>query len=116
MLSGVPAASADHFKCYKLIQSTVQDFLPRQVTLVDQFDTELATVVRPLRFCNPVDKNGEGITDPTAHLNCYTIAPGQPFRHRFVTVRNQFGDQMLRLVRPDSLCVPAEKDGVTSAL
>jgi len=111
------ATALDHFKCYKLKQSTVT-FTPQQVTLVDQFDTEHPTVQTPYRFCNPVDKDGSGIVDPTAHLNCYTILNrgGPPFRHRKVTVTNQFGEQKLTLFRPFSLCVPAEKDGVTSAL
>src|SRR5712691_431471 len=111
------AAPLDHFKCYKLKQSTVT-FTPQQVTLVDQFGTEQPTVQTPFRFCNPVDKDGGGILDPTAHLNCYTIfnRGGPAFRNRKVTVSNQFGEQELTLVRPYSLCVPAEKDGVTSAL
>ena len=117
-LIGTSAADPlDHFKCYKLKQNTVT-FTPQQVTLVDQFDTEHPTVQTPFRFCNPVDKDGGGILDPTAHLNCYTIFDqgGPPFRHRKVTVSNQFGEQKLTLVRPESLCVPAEKDGVASAL
>ena len=118
MLHGMPAARGlDHFKCYKLQQSSVPNVVLPDVTLVDPFGTTQARVISPYRFCNPVDKNMEGIGDPTAHLNCYTITtPGQPFRHQFVTVEDQFGEQHLTLFRPDSLCVPAEKDGVMSAL
>ena len=74
---------------------------------------------RPYRFCNPVDKNTEGIRDPTAHLMCYqsrdaagTFSGG---RHR-VTVTNQFGEQSLVTIRHESLCVPAEKNDVASDL
>src|SRR4029079_8260469 len=38
------------------------------------------------------------------------------FVRRSVVTHNRFGDQTLTIVRPDSLCVPAEKDGVQSAL
>ena len=33
----------------------------------------------PFLFCNPVDKNGEGIRNPDDHLACYRALPsGQP--------------------------------------
>jgi hypothetical protein len=89
------------------------------VLLVDQFEEKLTAVLRPYRVCNPADKNGEGINDPTAHEMCYQIrdAGGQPrFLRRDVQVVNQFGEQVLTVLRPESLCVPAEKDGVPSAL
>src|SRR6185503_14848721 len=59
---------ANHFKCYRI---RTDRFQQRNVTLVDQFVTSTATVLRPDRLCNPADKNGEGIDDPTAHLMCY---------------------------------------------
>lgn len=105
-------AGDDHYKCYK---TRTDPFPRRNVTLVDQFLTTSAEVVRPLRFCNPADKNGEGINDPTAHLMCYQIREA-PFTRRSVLVRNQFGDQTLTVVKPESLCNPAEKDGVPSPL
>jgi hypothetical protein len=60
---------------------------PREITLVDQFETGVFRVVRPLSLCNPANVNGE---DPTApgdpdHLGPYQIAlvpkvcaPGSP--------------------------------------
>src|SRR5262249_60399694 len=102
-----------HFTRYKWRHTLVPEVCCPELTLVDPFGTTLAKVVTPYLFCNPVYKNMEGIGDPTAHLNCYTInTAGQPFRHQFVTVEDQFGVQHLTLFRPDSLCVPAEKDGV----
>jgi hypothetical protein len=97
-----------HFKCYKTRASPFQS---RVVTLVDQFGPSTATVVRTTRFCNPADKAGEGIPDPTAHLNCYKIRDSATARPK-VVVENQFGSQTLEVRRPDSLCTPAEKDGV----
>jgi hypothetical protein len=78
---------------------------------VDQFTTSTATVIRPVRLCNPADKNNEGIVDPTAHLMCYQIREGS-FARRDALVRNQFGDQTVTVVRPESLCNPADKDGI----
>jgi len=105
-------ADTDHYTCY---MTRAAPFARRTVSLVDQFVSTTATVVRPLRFCNPADKNGEGIVDPTAHLMCYRLS--EPFfTRRTVLVRNQFGDQTLTVVGPESLCNPAEQDGVPSPL
>jgi hypothetical protein len=105
-------AGTDHYMCYATRGS---QFAPRTVGLVDQFVGTTATVVRPLRFCNPANKNGEGIVDPTANLMCYRLTEPH-FTRRTVLVRNQFGDQTLTVIRPESLCNPAEKNGVPSQL
>jgi hypothetical protein len=97
----------DHYKCYR----SRADFDDRTVTLEDQFGPTTATVRRPDRFCNPVNKNNEGINDPTAHLNCYRIRePRGP--NRRVIVTNQIGEQRLTAGRTHSLCVPAIKDQI----
>lgn len=102
-----PPFVLDHFKCYR----TVGQIAQRSVSLTDQFGPSTATVLRPSRLCNPADKNGGGINDLTAHLMCYKLRPA-PFARRDVLVRNQFGDQTLTVVKPETLCNPAEKDGV----
>jgi hypothetical protein len=116
----LPAAAAvsDHYKCYGSRQISPA-FQRRNVTLADAFESTTETVKRPFRTCNPVDKAGEGIQDPTAHLQCYRTrrAPGTPaFVPRFVTVDNQFGEQVLYVGRSIGLCNPAEKDGIPSTL
>lgn len=82
------------------------------MTLTDQFGQTNATVVSPTRLCNPADKNGEGITDQTAHLMCYKTHDTGPIPTGDVIVGNQFGEQRLRVLVGDSLCAPAEKNGV----
>jgi hypothetical protein len=102
-----PDCGGDHYKCYK----SRAPFTQRDASLVDQFGSSTATVVRVERFCNPVNKNNEGINDPLAHLNCYRIRePRGPARD--VVVNNQFGEQRLTSTRANSLCVPAIKDQV----
>jgi hypothetical protein len=100
----------DHFKCYKT--RTDGSFVPRDVTLVDQFESTSALVEKPSRLCNPANKNNEGITDPTAHLMCYDINQATPFTPRHVLVNNQFGEQELVVTKPFQLCNPATKDEV----
>ena len=70
---------------------------------------------KPVRFCNPTGKNDEEINDPTAHLACYKMKGGANPK-REVLVRNQFGDQTVTVNKAESLCVPAEKNGVPSDL
>ncbi|MGH2688436.1 MAG: hypothetical protein ACRDKW_06475, partial [Actinomycetota bacterium] len=49
----------DHFKCYRT--RTDGSFVPRNVTLADQFEDTSALVEKPSRLCNPANKNKEGI-------------------------------------------------------
>ena len=100
-----------HFKCYGARELSFPRFNQRTVTLTDQFGTTTTDVTKPNRFCNPADKNGEGIGDPTVHGMCYRISE-PAFQHRNVLVDNQFGQQTLTVLRPESLCNPAAKDGI----
>ena len=44
----------------------------------------------PFRLCNPVDKNGEGIQDPDAHLVCYYLQPASDNLGLSIPIQNQF--------------------------
>ena len=84
-------------------------------SLVDQFQSQTPLVLLdPFLFCNPVDKNKEGILNPFDHLTCYNyIPPGTPVSGP-IPIRNQFGDDMFSsLGSPAALCVPSTKDSVT---
>src|SRR5262249_19748534 len=68
----------DHFQCYRAKQPTGSTpFVPTGVTLVDQFGSSTAGVLKPVALCNPVNKNGEDPTAPnhTEHLEGYQIRP-----------------------------------------
>ena len=101
----------DHFKCYRTYGR------PKNVPLrlSDQFQDDVtATLLRPVQFCNPVEKtHGTVVTpikNPKAHLLCYTITPTTfgPQPHR---VRNQFYPNGVTqaMATADMLCVPTEK-------
>lgn len=94
----------DHFKCYEAKGNPPNV----AVDLQDQFGAESGILVeKPEFFCNPVDKNGEGIRNPAAHLTCYKIkANGE---ERNVVTTNQFGEQTLEVEKSELLCVPSEK-------
>ena len=92
-------------------------FESRMVRLVDDLEDRNTLVESVASLCNPADKNGEGIADPTAHLACYKIkdVKGQPkFVARDVVTSDQFGNLSLRVSGAATLCVPSEKDGVSS--
>jgi len=112
-------AQPDHYKCYRSKQVAPPFAAVEGLEFTDQFESVFETVKRPLHFCNPVDKDGSGIGDPTAHLNCYKTkrVAGEPrFQKQIVNIDNQFGPQTLELKKPRGICVPAEKDMVPSAL
>jgi len=98
----------DHFKCYRTYGA------PKRVVLKlsDQFQRDTtATLLRPIEFCNPVEKthdtNVTPIKNPKAHLLCYTITP-TTFQGDAL-VRNQFGGGPMPMATADMLCVPSEK-------
>jgi hypothetical protein len=86
------------------------------VTLTDEFGSGSATILRPSHLCNPADKNGEGMIDPTAHLMCYKFVDTERTT-REIVVRNQFGTQTMTVLGAlRTLCQPAQKDMVPSFL
>lgn len=104
-----PPILADHFKCYKAEGKKVK----RTVRLEDEFGIEPRVKVKePELFCNPVSKNEEGIQNPAGHLTCYEIGDGGNHEGRRLRVRNQFGEQTLKVGGPKLLCVPSEKMSV----
>ncbi len=110
-------AVVDHYKCYKATKVAGSSaFVEQSVELADDHETKLTRVIKTTEFCNAVDKDGQGIQDPNAHLQCYQIkdAPGQTrFASTTETVDNELGSaQQLTLKKAKRLCVPTGADGV----
>jgi hypothetical protein len=107
-----PTTPLDHFQCYEVKPAF---FAGPTVTVQDQFGTLHETLRYPHRLCAAANKNGEGMQDPTHHLVGYRTKPS-PFTKRLrQTLVDQFGTQLLDVVRPDVLDVPTSKDGVSLA-
>jgi hypothetical protein len=106
--------NVDHYKCYKVRVTRGTPRFPERVivTATDQFNVALKTVKlkKPRHLCTPVDKNGEGIKNPTVHLMCY-LGSGQPKtpKHEGVFVTDQFGARRLNTIREKELCIPSLK-------
>jgi hypothetical protein len=111
----------DHFKCY---QASGEPVVKGVVTLKDQFQTSTVELLRPVLFCNPVEKvtiNSNAATAPSAvitpilhptlHLTCYLTTP-VPFQQP-VVYNNQFvmpgTVPTLLLIQSELLCVPSLK-------
>jgi len=99
---GVPL---DHYKCYRVRGARVR--VPN-VSVQTQFNPAgpvNVAIKRPRDLCFPVDKNGEGINDPTRGLMCYQVRtlPQQP-PHVWTT--DQFGSADYDLFGIRDLCVP----------
>jgi hypothetical protein len=113
-----PAVSStvDHYTCYKVKITAGTPKFPKgvQATVATQFETRLYDVKKPKRLCAPVDKNGEGVTNSSAHLMCYQVKVADlPKLTPVVGVihtQNQLGAGRLDTQREEELCVPAVKN------
>jgi hypothetical protein len=117
--SASPRATApppvDHQLCYTA--SGTQFKIPAGVRLVNQFSPNgFVPKISPglVVHCNPVAKTlptGKvfPITNPNAHLACFTIAAPTAQPTPEVVVTNQFGSAELQPSQPNLLCVPSWK-------
>jgi hypothetical protein len=111
-----PLANAvDHYECYTVRVTPGTPRFPAAgvfVTVTDQFLAQPKTLrlKRPRRLCNPVDKNGEGIKNPTAHLMCYAVSPvPPPVGRRGLFVTNQFVAGQVDTKHEQDICIPSTK-------
>lgn len=114
------ALDIDHYRCYKA--NFKKGFVynpPTGIDILDQFESATADG-RPgnrLTFCNPVNKNGEGILDPATHLTCFRLLEASS-PNVDVAIDNQFGDDQRLTVRrvkaSSSLCLPSTKTVLAS--
>lgn len=96
---------ASHFECYKAKGRKVRE----TVKLEDRFGVKPRVRVRePELLCNPVNKNDEGIKNSDSHLTCYEIRDGEDDPKRRIGVKNQFGEQILKVKGAKLLCVESE--------
>lgn len=104
----------NHYKCYFCDGPAIN----QQVLLTDQFGPWNTTVMFPRFFCNPVEKQVQGlppnlIRDPNQHYICYEFQPEDPNPHT-ATITDQFVVNHATELRPSRyLCVPTLKHGIT---
>jgi hypothetical protein len=106
----------DHYKCYKVrVTPGTPRFARREVTVADQFTSPPKRVLlrKPRHLCIPVDKQGEGVQNPAAHLLCYLAKPvrgeQRHVRQIGVDLANQLGTLQSDTVKERELCIPSQK-------
>jgi hypothetical protein len=105
----VPSPSPDgenHFQCY--LVEELEPFQDREVELRDHLVDTTTAVVQTRLFCDPADKNHEGIVDKDRHLACYELRDEVTVGTN-VLISNQFGRRKLSISPARSLCVPSVK-------
>ena len=113
LMTSVQAAEGpkgvDHYLCYEPLDLSAHAAV--KVRFRDQFGAGDGIVMKPVRLCNPVDKNGQGIVNKRAHLVCYYFdlqnLPGAK-KHTVLT-ENQFGETKMVVAKPNMICVPSFK-------
>ena len=106
----VPIPAWNHYVCYDAIAGPL---VGQPVVLIDQFGNAQVQVFHPRFFCNPAQKQADGviypIKDPIVHLACYVvenpISSGIP-----ITTTDQFGFWQTQIQLNNCLCVPALKE------
>ena len=99
----------DHYRCWEAFDPAGGS-LGIAVGLVDQFQGFSSFVMDPFRLCNPVDKNGEGIQDPDAHLVCYYLQPASDNLGLSIPIQNQFFIlENVDIGSAGALCTPSVK-------
>jgi hypothetical protein len=106
----------DHFTCYnaRYLNPDKPFKLPSSVGLADQFGKSTATLGEPNALCLPTSKTVPGkpatkITNPQAHLVCFTVKLDPPPLGRTVFDKNQFGIAKVATQDANELCVPSFK-------
>jgi cysteine-rich repeat protein len=99
----------DHYQCYMGTDLKNPKFIKQPADTADQLTNEVVAVKRLQFVCAPVDKNGEGINDPAAHLACYRVKGAELAALPRVELSTQFQISRLELKKPKLLCAPATK-------
>ncbi len=113
--SCLATSETEHYMSYKVKQPKGDDkFEKFTVFLNDKYLSAMYTVEKPDRLYNPVDKNGEGLTDVISHYVGYKIkeSKGDDKFEKIegVSVTDQFGELTIDIKKPKLLLVPSLKD------
>jgi photosystem II stability/assembly factor-like uncharacterized protein len=116
---GVPSPLAlNRFTSYRAERV---DARPYAVSVEGALGSQTTKFYSHAGFAVPVTKDGTAPIDPTAHLTCFRLLTRAPrygyripplaFTPQDVSVQNEFGTQILRLVKPETLCLPSLHPG-----
>ena len=109
VVAPVEPPGLDDFRCYGLQSQT---YVPRPVTLLDEFGSASTVVRAAAQLCNPASTTFAGvlttIQHPSAHLVCHqTSDVTSTTADRLVRLANRFGVVNTRTTGAQALCVPS---------
>jgi hypothetical protein len=107
-----PSDDLAPFLCYEAKPTKGSaGFEPRDVTLVDSFETRETQVVKPKALCNPAALAGVPAPVPDAHFESYQIRQSEKHEKvRGILLQTELGLLAVDTTKPDRLLVPAAKD------
>ena len=105
-----------HLTCYAIRSARGQPaFLPRRVQVRHRFGSHLLTLRGIQRLCSaslkeigPATPTGAAATTLLDSLKCYRATPSAGFSPFPVTLTDQFGEWVTRVVRVESFCTPVQ--------
>lgn len=113
--SGTPIATCgtDPLACYDAGGSRRR---ATSFALDDRFGTRSVDAAKTLLACSAAS-TGEPLHDERRHLSCARLreARGGRFRRQSIVMQDRFGTATLQVLRPSSLCRPAEETGLAAS-
>lgn len=107
-----------YLKCNKVARGRyIRKHEEVEVILKNSSESIKVRVLKPVSLCTVLNDDGDVLTESTTSLTCYRVKDVARYRKsghrlrfewRHVDVTNEFGDQTLSVVAPQTLCVPTE--------
>ena len=102
-----------HLECYRIKDAPGQSKLtPRLEETADPFGARSLVVSKPRRLCLPTEKDGAASELRLDDFKCYAAGKALPrFDRLDVHLADQFEAKGATVLRPESLCLPVDRDG-----
>jgi len=100
------AQTVDHYNCYQGKDLKNPKFVPLAASLSDELRLQIVDVKKLKFVCPPVDKNGEGIINPSVHLCAYAIKGEKLSPRPGLEVLSQFQKSQFEAKQAKLLLVP----------
>jgi len=113
-----PNPSLSYLTCKSVVRGRyIRKSQEVEVMLNDGNESKKVRVMNPVSLCTPVYSDGEAGIDSTSSLTCYRVKDlmrhrrsrhHRSFEWHHVYIENEFGEQNLSVIQPETLCVPSE--------
>lgn len=104
------ASAQNHYLCRQVkdLKVPAKFVAVTGISVVDQTAGDTCEAKKPFLLCDPVNKNGGGIADPSLHYCCYKLkCLTKPAVNYDVT--DQFWSGRISTKKPKFLCNPCQK-------